>query len=496
MRAAAAKAKDKAAAEGRLQPISSYARIKPLDAEPGGGVASKKHIAGWDEEGGSVTVAGSNQGGKGGGGNVVFEHPHAVLSPDATQENVYATIAQPLVRRFLDGFDADLILYGQTGSGKTYTMFGPPHSMERAAEALGSDGGTDSGGVLRTEHGIFLRSALDALEAVAARNAVRRGSAVLHGSLLELSIASFTDQTISDLTNGGAPCFVDESHHVQGARQIPLVCASDAVRLAAFVETRLTGATKMNCTSSRSHCVAILTLSAADECGGDARLRESRLQFFDLMGSERFVGNNAAHDTSKSSKASKGGWEGIYANLSLSGLMGAVDAAAKVRRARRGGKPDKSMGSFCHTAAAALFLSMAAHAALYSICCSVPKQVDMLLTKLLAGSLTGAALTAMITCLSQSPRNGDESYLSLKYGGGMAKLLNAPALQPAVSLARLLANARKQHEVSAAIVARGVKGKFQARREAEVAAAAHTVATLEAFAAGRGAAEYDGAGAL
>ena len=47
------------------------------------------------------------------------------------------------------------------------------------------------------------------------------------------------------------------------------------------------------------------------------------------MGSERFVGNNAAHDTSKSSKASKGGWEGIYANLSLSGLMGAVDAAAR-----------------------------------------------------------------------------------------------------------------------------------------------------------------------
>ena len=38
-------------------------------------------------------------------------------------------------------------------------------------------------------------------------------------------------------------------------------------------------------------------------------VRESRIQFFDLMGSERFIGQNAAHDSSQSSKSTQG-WLG------------------------------------------------------------------------------------------------------------------------------------------------------------------------------------------
>ena len=73
---------------------------------------------------------------------------------------------------------------------------------------------------------------------------------------------------------------------------------------------------QMNDTSSRSHCVALLKLTVLE--GG--AVRTSRLQFFDLMGSERFVGQNAAHDTAASSKATQGGWEGIFSNLSLMAL--------------------------------------------------------------------------------------------------------------------------------------------------------------------------------
>ena len=71
-------------------------------------------------------------------------------------------------------------------------------------------------------------------------------------------------------------------------------CAADVVHLAAAVESRLTRGTLMNHNSSRSHCVAVLKLTVLE--GG--AVRESRLQFFDLMGSERFVGQNSAHDTS------------------------------------------------------------------------------------------------------------------------------------------------------------------------------------------------------
>ena len=137
----------------------------------------------------------------------------------------------------------------------------------------------------------------------------------------------------------------------------------------------------MNDTSSRSHCATVLTLDVID---ADRKLRRSTLKFFDLMGSERFKGANAAHDTSKSSKATMGGWEGIYANMSLSSLTDAVRTAAKARR---------STGSKPFSAA-----------------------LDSVLNRLLGGSLHGSAITGMIICLSQAPRNGGETYLSLKCG--------------------------------------------------------------------------------
>jgi len=47
------------------------------------------------------------------------------------------------------------------------------------------------------------------------------------------------------------------------------------------------------------------------------------------MGSERFVEQNAAHNTSQSSKATMGGWEGIFSNLSLMALYSCIELAAK-----------------------------------------------------------------------------------------------------------------------------------------------------------------------
>ena len=109
---------------GGLLPIASFTRIKPLAGRTdAGGTASATQLAGWTE----TTIE---------AGGCTYDHSAAVLAPDATQQHVYETIAQPLIRAWLDGFDVDLICYGQTGSGKTYTMFGPPFSMEKAAKAL------------------------------------------------------------------------------------------------------------------------------------------------------------------------------------------------------------------------------------------------------------------------------------------------------------------------------------------------------------------------
>ena len=61
----------------------------------------------------------------------------------------------------------------------------------------------------------------------------------------------------------------------------------------------------------------------------------------------------------------------------------------------------------------------------------------------------------------------------------MAKLLNKPQPQRAVPIDQLLARARKRHAESAEVVARGVAGKYQAQRQAQVAAYAHQIQVFE-----------------
>lgn len=196
-----------------LTPIASFSRIKPLDADPGGGAAADKQITNWNEDVGTVVMSGIKIGKS---KDREFNHFKGVIAPDARQADVYDTIASPVVQMFLSGYDADLISYGQTGSGKTYTIFGPPHSMALAAENMSADAEStiQGDGILREEHGFILRVGLSCLAAVNDLN-VDGHTAVLHGSMVEMSIMSFQDQTLCDLLNNRAPCYVDDNYHLQ-----------------------------------------------------------------------------------------------------------------------------------------------------------------------------------------------------------------------------------------------------------------------------------------
>jgi hypothetical protein len=277
--------------------MALFARIKPITVsgvtvDRVGGTAGAKQITAFDVDASTITMA---------PGFRVYDHMAGVIKPDETQLKVYETVCQPFVRKWVEGMDVDLITYGQTGSGKTYTMFGPPFSMETAAAALaGGSGAATAADVLRPEHGFILRSGLEALAAVEAINAGGTLRAVLHGSMVEMSIVSFTDQQVIDLLNRRQMCYVDKGHHLQGAMMKPLRSASDVVQMAAAVETRLVRGTRMNDTSSRSHCCAVYTLTVLNIA--EQTVRTSRFQCFDLMGSERFKGGNAAHDSRASSK--------------------------------------------------------------------------------------------------------------------------------------------------------------------------------------------------
>ena len=217
-------------------PIVSFARIKPVHADKCGGAKSAKGIS-FDAAEGIVRISGGARDGK------PASHFTATIPPGAAQAEVYDTVCAPLVAKWLAGYDADVISYGQTGSGKTFTMFGPPHAMAEVASVLGADGGrgTIAGDdVVQDEHGFILRTGFEALAAVEAINRAGGGRAVLHGSMVEMSIKSFQHQGVLDLLNHGRPCYVDKDHHLQGACTVPLRSTHDLVHMAAAVEARIT----------------------------------------------------------------------------------------------------------------------------------------------------------------------------------------------------------------------------------------------------------------
>ena len=430
----------------KLPLMRSVARIKPISVEEKAGIAATERLSGWSPEKGTVTFSfGDKDSSKKTKKDQTFSHFHHVLPPDISQSHTFETVCSPLVRQWLGGHDVDLICYGQTGSGKTYTQFGPPKSMKKALEALGEGGGIGTispADVVQKCHGLILRTGFAALAAVDAIN--KRGDssrAVLHGSMVEMSIMS-SSQHASDLLAAKKQCFVDKHHHLEGAVHLPLTDTRSLVTMAAAVETRLTRGTKMNNSSSRSHCVTVFTLHTRDT---DNKVRISRFNFFDFMGSERFKGPNAAHGGG-SARSTTAGWEGIYANYSLLFLGEAVRAATQRRRAKKNSIQKMGGKGF--------------------------------LNELLSGSLVGHALTAMVTCLSGSERNGAESFLSCKYSKDMAKMQNEPRVQLSTHFDELVAQVEQERAKSAKIAAKGVAGKYQAKRMAEVAGYENTLNIL------------------
>ena len=51
-----------------------------------------------------------------------------VFDETATTPQIYHTIARPITKAALNGYNGSVFMYGQTTSGKTYTMLGTPKS--------------------------------------------------------------------------------------------------------------------------------------------------------------------------------------------------------------------------------------------------------------------------------------------------------------------------------------------------------------------------------
>ncbi|SJX64593.1 related to Kinesin [Sporisorium reilianum f. sp. reilianum] len=289
---------------------------------------------------------------------------------------VYVSVARPLVRAALDGYDAVVFAYGQTASGKTFTLSGD----EKGQEA-----------------GIIPRAVRDIFRGIQQSSARRE-------YLLRASYLEIWNEVVKDLLEpSNVPQVRDDKRKrggkgttVQPLRE-EIVTSPEKVRelLARGQANRHVGATDWNERSSRSHTCFKITIeswerSDQDASAGSAETRlgkkvtVSELCLIDLAGSEKYV-----------SQGSDRRAEGAHINKSLLTLGKVIYALSE-----KSSSPN----------------SAGAH---------IPYR-DSKLTRILQNSLSGHARVAVVCTINPNPAAVDESLSTLNFAKRIKKVgLNA-----------------------------------------------------------------------
>ncbi|XP_043839764.1 LOW QUALITY PROTEIN: kinesin-like protein KIF27 [Dromiciops gliroides] len=301
-----------------------------------------------------------------------------VFGKNSTQDEVYSTCIKPLVASLIEGYNATVFAYGQTGSGKTYTI-----------------GGGHIASVAEDKKGIIPRAIQDLVQSISENSSIDFNIKVSYievykedlRDLLELE-TSIKDLHIREDEKGNTV--------IVGAKECSVENADEVMSLLEMGNAaRHTGTTQMNEHSSRSHAVFTISISQQDfspcrksmEMAQDisqqsARQIVSKFHFVDLAGSER------ATKTGNTGERFK---ESIQINSGLLALGNVISAL---------GDPRKK----------------GTH---------IPYR-DAKITRILKDSLGGNAKTVMITCISPSSSDFDESLNSLKYANRARNIRNKP----------------------------------------------------------------------
>lgn len=180
-----------------------------------------------------------------------------MLAPGDGQPEVYSA-AEPLVARFLEGYNVTILAYGQTSSGKSYTM--GTSALDIDYESLVAGRAPDA------QMGIIPR-------AVAQIFAQIRQNQSRSGAIQYSAKASFIEIYNEDLIDLLADGDGDARPHVQiredksgqiiwsGLREVKVQNVADVMNyLLQGSSIRRTNETDMNAQSSRSHAIFSLTL--------------------------------------------------------------------------------------------------------------------------------------------------------------------------------------------------------------------------------------------
>uniref|UniRef100_A0A8C9HGV2 Kinesin family member 27 n=1 Tax=Piliocolobus tephrosceles TaxID=591936 RepID=A0A8C9HGV2_9PRIM len=298
-----------------------------------------------------------------------------VFGKNSTQDEVYNTCIKPLVLSLIEGYNATVFAYGQTGSGKTYTI-----------------GGGHIASVVEGQKGIIPRAIQEIFQSISEHPSIDFNVKVSYievykedlRDLLELE-TSMKDLHIREDEKGNTVIVGAKECHVESADEVmSLLEMGNAARH--------TGTTQMNEHSSRSHAIFTISIgqvhknveAAEDGSWYSPRHIVSKFHFVDLAGSERVTKTGNTGEQFK---------ESIQINSGLLALGNVISALGDPRR-------------------------KSSH---------IPYR-DAKITRLLKDSLGGSAKTVMITCVSPSSSNFDESLNSLKYANRARNIRNKPTV--------------------------------------------------------------------
>lgn len=296
--------------------------------------------------------------------NVGLPYQFDGLHTGSSNADVYATLARPLVKSVLRGYNAVVFAYGQTASGKTFTLSG------------GEDGG---------EPGIIPRAVCDVFQGICQGSSERE-------YLVRVSYLEIWNEIVRDLLDPSSHPQVRDDRR-RGANAVLVAPLQEEVvtspsqvfaLLARGEANRHVGTTDWNERSSRSHtCFKITVESWERSAAGDAdpvggRYRLSELSLIDLAGSER-------HTWGPSRRT-----EGANINKSLLSLGKVIYALSERSAAERSERAPRTP---------------AIH---------VPFR-DSKLTRILQNSLNGNARIAVVCTLNPSADMVEESLGTLNF---------------------------------------------------------------------------------
>ncbi|XP_051028569.1 kinesin-like protein KIF27 [Acomys russatus] len=298
-----------------------------------------------------------------------------VFGKNSTQDEVYNTCIKPLVLSLIEGYNATVFAYGQTGSGKTYTI-----------------GGGHVASVVEGQKGIIPRAIQEIFQSISENPSIDFKIKVSYievykedlRDLLELE-TSMKDLHIREDEKGNTV--------IVGAKECQVESMDEVMSLLEVGNAaRHTGTTQMNEHSSRSHAIFTISVCQVEKNTEAAEDGEwcshrhivSKFHFVDLAGSERVTKTGNTGERFK---------ESIQINSGLLALGNVISALGDPRR-------------------------KSSH---------IPYR-DAKITRLLKDSLGGSAKTVMITCVSPSSSDFDESLNSLKYANRARNIRNKPTL--------------------------------------------------------------------